>query len=110
MRGDDMVISCPGEEWAIKMGPITRTNEAATRKQAEDGALQQINEGVKEIMEAAKPLIPLLLKGASCAGDCTPAAKDAGPEAALQTYMLNNGSWFCIASSGFFGVKIACKK
>lgn len=105
-----MVINCPGDEWVLKMGPISRTNEASTRKQAEEGAAQQINEAVKEIMEAAKPLVPLLMKGAICAGDCEPVAKDDGPEVTLETYKLNNGSWFCIASSGFFGVKLACKK
>jgi len=105
-----MVINCPGDEWVLKMGPVTRTNEASTRKQAEEGAAQQINDAVKEIMEAAKPLVPLLMKGAICTGDCEPAAKDDGPEVTLETYKLNNGSWFCIASSGFFGVKLACKK
>lgn len=105
-----MVIKCPGDEWVLKMGPVTRTNEASTRTQAEEGAAQKIDEAVKEIMEAARPLVPLLMKGALCAGDCEPLAKDDGPEVTMETYTLNNGSWFCIASSGLFGVKLVCKK
>jgi hypothetical protein len=54
-----MVIKCPGDEWVLKMGPVTRTNEASTRKQAEEGAAQKID-------EAARPLVLFLMKGAIC--------------------------------------------
>lgn len=105
-----MVISLPGEEWAIKLGPISRTNQASSRKQAEEGAIGQVKEGVKEIMEAAKPLIPLLLKGAMCAGECEPVAKEDAPEVTVTSYKLDDGKWFTVATSGFFGVKLSCKK
>ena len=105
-----MVISYPGEEWVMKFGPITMTNQAASREKAEEGALMKVNDDVKEIMEKAKPLIPLFLKGAVCSGKCEPQVKEDMPEAEMTSYQLNNGDWFSIASSGFFGVKLVCKK
>jgi hypothetical protein len=105
-----MVINCPGEEWVMKLGPISRTNQAGSRKQAEEGAIGQVKEGVQEIMAAAQPLIPLLMKGAMCAGECDPVAKVDDPEITVTSYKLDDGKWFSIAATGFFGVKLACKK
>lgn len=110
-RGDErMVIKQAGEEWVIKMGPISRTNQAKTMKHAEEGAVAQVEEGVKEIMEKVKPVVPLFLKGAMCAGECTPQVKEDLAEVTVVSYELNNGEWFSIASSGVFGVKLECKK
>ncbi len=105
-----MVIECPGSEWIIKLGPISRTNHAGDRAQAEEGALQQVLEDAKEIMEKARPLIPLLQKGAVCAGDCTPEVKEEDPEPQVVSYRLPDGKWFSIATSKVFGVKLECKK
>ena len=105
-----MVINYPGEDWIIKLGPISRTNQAGTRKLAEEGVTQKIGEAVKEIMEKAKPLILLLQKDAVCAGECEPVVKEDGPEITVVSYQLDKGDWLSIASSGFFGVKLSCKK
>lgn len=103
-----MVIS--GEEWIIKLGPIERTNEAATKEKAEEGALQKIFEDVKKLQELAKPLIPLLKEGAVCPGGGEPVVKEDGPEPQVVSYQLLDGKWFSIATSGSFGVKLVCKK
>ena len=105
-----MVISSPGEEWIIKLGPISRTNQAGSRAQAEEGASQKVDEDAKAIMEKARELVPLFLKGAVCAGDCTPQVKEDMPELTVVSYQLDDGKWFSIASSGFFGMKLTCKK
>ncbi|MDQ7839153.1 MAG: hypothetical protein RDU59_11765 [Thermodesulfobacteriota bacterium] len=107
---DNMVVAHPGEEWVMKLGPISRTNQAKARKQAEEGALAQVEESVKEIMEKVRPAVPLLLKGAVCAGECEPRAKEDPPEMTVVSYQLSNGEWLSIASSGFFGVKASCGK
>lgn len=105
-----MVIAYPGEEWIIKLGHITRTNHAGNRKQAEEGALQQIVEDTKELLEKAKLLIPLLQKGAVCSGDCEPIVEEEPFKSQVVSYQLPDGKWFSIATSGFFGVKLVCKR
>lgn len=105
-----MVVDSPNGEWVMKLGPVTRTNHAGTREQAEEGALQQIQEAVQKIMEAAKPLIPLLQVGAVCPGQCAPKPVDEFPRPMVVSYALNDGKWFSIATSGNFGVKLACKE
>ena len=92
-------------DWIIKLGPITRTNHAGTKKQAEEGAVLQVREDVKAIMEIAKPLIPLLMKGIS-EGEI---AKEEIPVPEVVSYQLPDGKWFSIATSKVFGVKVKDK-
>lgn len=92
-------------DWIIKLGPITRTNHAGTKKQAEEGAILQVREDVKVIMETAKPLIPLLMKGVS-EGEV---AKEEVPVPEVVSYQLPDGKWFSISSSKVFGVKVKSK-
>ncbi|MBI2267026.1 MAG: hypothetical protein HYU64_18000 [Armatimonadetes bacterium] len=106
-----MVISCPGSEWIIRLGPIERTNHAGSRIQAKEGALRQVLDDAKEIMEGARPLIPLLQKGAVCTNGCgEPALREEGPDPQVVCYELPDGKWFAIAASQAFGVKLECKK
>lgn len=105
-----MVVDSKGGEWIIKLGLITRTNQAGTRKQAEEGALQQLLEDTKALMEKAKELIPLLQKGAVCSGECEPQVQDELPDPQVVSYQLNDGKWFSIATSGAFGMKLVCKR
>jgi len=98
-------------EWIIKLGPIERTNYAGSKEQAEEGAIVQIQEGVKEIMDVAKPLIPLLQKDfAVPSGFSEPEVKEDAAEIKVYSYHLPNRSWFAISSSGTFGYKLECKK
>lgn len=103
-----MTIGDP--DWIIKLGPITRTNHAGTKKQADDGAALQVKEDVKVIMEAAKPLIPLLSKGVILAGGAEPVVKEEVPVPEVVSYQLPDGKWFAIATSKVFGVKLADPK
>ena len=105
-----MVISSSESEWVLKLGPISRTNHAGSRKQAEEGALQQVVEDAKNLLELAKPMIPLLLKGALCAGDCEPKVIEEQANPQVVSYQLPDGKWFSIATSKVFGVKLECKK
>ena len=103
-----MTIGDP--DWIIKLGPITRTNHAGTKKQAEEGATLQVKEDVKVIMEAAKPLIPLLSKGVILAGGAEHVVKEEVPVPEVVSYQLPDGKWFAIATSKVFGVKLAAPK
>ena len=93
-------------DWIIKLGPITRTNHAGTKKQAEEGAALQVKEDVKVIMDTAKPLIPLLSKGIVLAGGAEPVVKEEVPVPEVISYQLPDGKWFAIATSKTFGVKL----
>lgn len=98
-----MIIGDP--DWIIKLGPITRTNHASTKKQSEEGVVLQVKEDVKVIMEIARPLIPLLAKGVTCTtGD--PIVKEEVPVSEVISYQLPDGKWFSIATSKVFGVKL----
>jgi len=99
-----MTIGDP--DWIIKLGPITRTNHAGTKKQAEEGADLQVKEDVKMIMDTAKPLIPLLSKGVIMAGGAEPVVKEEVPVPEAVSYQLPDGKWFAIATSKVFGVKL----
>ena len=99
-----MTIGDP--DWIIKLGPITRTNHASTKKQAEEGAALQVKEDVKVIMDTAKPLIPLLSKGVIVAGGAEPVVKEEVPVPEVVSYQLSDGKWFSIATSKVFGVKL----
>jgi len=99
------------KEWIIKLGPVERTNHAEKKNFSEDGALLQVKEAVKEIMETAKPLIPLLQKGFTAPGGFgEPEVKEDPPELEVISYKLPDGTWFSIANSGTFGYKLECKK
>ena len=103
-----MTIGDP--DWIIKLGPITRTNHAGTKKQAEEGAALQVKEDVKVIMDTAKPLIPLLSKGVTLAGGAEPVVKEEVPVPEVVSYQLPDGKWFSIATSKVFGVKLVDPK
>ena len=105
-----MIVDKSGE-WIVKLGPISRTNQAVTRKQAEEGAVQQILEDTKALMVKAKELVPLLLKGSLCVGgECTPEPEEELAAPQVVSYQLNDGKFFSIASSGFFGLKLVCQR
>lgn len=106
-----MVIECPGNEWVIKLGPVSRTNTASTREQSVQGALLQIREDSGTLLEQARVLLPLLQKGAVCAGECgvpEPKEEDGHPQVA--SYQLPDGKWFSLATSGIFGYRLVCKR
>ncbi len=106
-----MVIECPGSEWVLKLGPVSRTNTASTREQSVQGALQQIREDTRALLDQAKALLPLLQKGAVCAGECgEPEPKEEGIDPQIVSYQLPDGKWFSVASSGIFGYRLVCKK
>lgn len=106
-----MVIECPGTEWVIKLGPLSRTNTATTRDQSVQGALQQVREDSRTLLDQAKTLLPLLEKGAVCAGECgEPEPKEEGINPQVVSYQLPDGKWFSVASSGIFGYRLVCKK
>ena len=104
-----MMINCPGSEWVMKLGPVTRTSQAASRKQAEEDAWQKVLDAVDEIMEKAKPLIPLLAAGAVCGGGGTVEAREDPATPQAFSYQLADGTWFSFASSEFFGIKLLCR-
>jgi hypothetical protein len=93
-------------DWIIKLGPITRTNHAGNRVQAEEGAVLQVKDDVKVIMDTARPLIPLLSKGVILAGGAEPVVKEEVPVPEVVSYELPDGKWFSIATSKVFGVKL----
>lgn len=96
-------------DWIIKLGSITRTNHASSPTQSEEGALEQVKEDVKVIMEQAKSLVPLFLKCvASDEGE--PVVKEEIPVPEVISFELPNGSWFSIAGSKVFGFKLVGKK
>jgi hypothetical protein len=105
-----MMLGNPETEWVAKLGPITRTNQAKAKEQAESGARQKVSDAVKAIMEKVRPAIPLLKEGAQCAGGGVPEAKEELGEVQVHSYQLDKGDWFTVASSGAFGVKLVCKK
>ena len=99
------------KEWIIKLGPLERTNHSKNKKKSEDGALLQVKEDIAEIIEKAKPLIPLLQKGFAVPGGFEePEVKEDPPELEVISYKLHDKTWFSIASSGTFGYKLECKK
>lgn len=105
-----MLIKCPGSEWVVKLGPITRTNTSGSREQSVQGAIAQLEEDSGALLQQAAGLLPLLRKGALCAGDCgLPEPKTEGIDPEVATYQLPDGKWFTLASSGVFGYKLVCK-
>jgi hypothetical protein len=105
-----MILDCPGSEWVLKMGPLTRTNQAGSRQTAEEGALRQVREAVAELLAGTRPLLPLLTRGARCAGDCgNPRPQEVVPDPAVVSYQLDSGGWLSVASSGSFGWKLVCR-
>jgi hypothetical protein len=106
-----MVISCPGSEWVIRLGPFTRTNGAGSREQCVEGALRKVTEDAQGLMAQARAMVPLLLEGAICAGDCgTAEAREENADPQVAVYQLPDGKWFAIASSGQFGFKLVCRR
>lgn len=105
-----MMLGSSETEWVMKLGPISRTNQAQSREQAESGALQKVDDAVKAIMEKVRPAIPLLKEGAQCSGGGMPEVKEELPDVLVHSYQLDKGDWFSMASSGAFGVKLVCKK
>lgn len=109
MGGKAMMINCPGAEWVMKLGPITRTSQAKSRKEAEESAWQKVLDAVDEIMEKAKPLVPLLAEGAVCAGGGELEVREDPATPQAFSYQLEDETWFAYASSGFFGMKLLCR-
>jgi hypothetical protein len=105
-----VIIDSSGGEWVIKLGPVERTNCEGSREQAEEGAARQLLEDAKEIMEKARTLLPLLVKGAVCPGECEPEVKEESPEPLVVSYHLPDGKWFSIATAKAFGFKLVCRK
>ena len=93
----------------IKLRPIIRTNHAGNKEQAEEGALQQVKDDVKALMEQGKGLLPLLQKGFVCA-DSEVVVKEEVTVPEVISYELTDGKWFSIAGSKNFGFKLVSKK
>lgn len=106
-----IVIECPGSEWIVKLGPVSKVNVAGGRKAAEEGAALQIRETVTAVMAMAKDMVPLLQQGAVCAGDCgTPEAREVEAKPSVWSIQLPDGKWFSMASSGVFGYQLVCRR
>jgi len=101
-----MFISISDSEWILKLGPIVRVNHAGGKEQAEEGAVRQVLDDGKVIMDKSKDLLPLLIKGIS--GEVSVKEENIVPE--VVSYQLSDGKWFCIASSNTFGFKASCRK
>ena len=100
-----------GSEWVLKLGPIERSNSAGSREQAEAGAKQMLLEDANSLMGSARAMGELLLKGVVAeTGQGDPYIDEELPEANLVSYQLPNGSWFTLARSNFFGLKVSCGK
>lgn len=105
------MLGCPDSEWLVKLGPMERTAHAGNRGQAEDGAKALLLEAAGEVHRKAAELVPLLMEGLRCRTGCgTPVSEQVAPEAELQTYQLDDGKWFCIATCNGFGYKAACRR
>lgn len=106
-----MILKCPDTEWVVRLGPLERTNQAAQREQAEEGAGRKALEAANRIHREAAPLALLLKEGVRCGTGCgDPEVIEEPPEADLYSYELDNGHWFCIAICKVFGYKLACRR
>lgn len=105
-----MIVGCPDKEWIIQLGPVTKTNQAGSQKQAEEGAAQKITDAVKEIMDKARELVPLVSSNASCVSGCELTIKEEIPDPQVLSFQLPDGKWFSIASSKVFGMKLVSQK
>ena len=104
------MITCPGSEWVLRLGPLTRTNAAATRDQAEEGARQHLLVDARELMQKAAEMHELLAQGALAASGCgPPVLVEEPPEATVYAVQLPDGKWFALATSNVFGAKLVCK-
>jgi hypothetical protein len=105
-----MAINCPGSEWVLRMGPLTRTNQAGSRQQAVDGALRQVQEAVAQLLGRGRELLPPLVEGARCAGNCAePQVQEDPADVSYVAYQLDDGKWFVVATAESFGFKLVCK-
>jgi hypothetical protein len=96
-------------DWAVKFEEIIRTNNANTKEQAEEGAIRQITEDTKALMEKGKELAKYYIKPGQYPTESKPEIKEEVPVPKAVSYQLNDGKWFTIAESGVFGFKIVCK-
>jgi hypothetical protein len=105
------MLACPGSEWVLRLGPLTRTNAAGSREQSEEGARQQVLDDGQELMGKAAAMFPLLSKGAVCSSGCGgPELLEEAPEATVHSFQLPDGKWFSLATSNVFGAKLVCKR
>lgn len=105
------MLGCPGSEWLVKLGPMERTAHAGTRGQAEEGARGLLLEAAGAVQRKAAELVPLLMDRLRCPTGCgAPETDEVPPEAELQSYELNDGKWFCIATCSGFGYKAVCRR
>lgn len=106
-----MVLGCPDSEWLVKIGPMERTAHAGSRAQAEEGAKALLLEAAAAVHGRAAELVPLLMEGLRCPTGCGgPETDEIAPEVQLQSYELNDGKWFSIATCSGFGYKAVCRR
>jgi hypothetical protein len=106
-----MVLGCPESLWIVKLGPVERTNQAATREQAEEGARLLVLDVANQVHRKAAELVPGLREGARCGGGCgEPQVEEVRPQAEVRSYPLEDRSWFTIATCTGFGYKLACRR
>lgn len=106
-----MILGCPGSEWLVKLGPMERTAHAGNRAQVEEGARALLLEAADAVHRKAAELVPLLMEGLGCPTGCgAPEVDEVAPEVELQSYELNDGKWFCIATCSGFGYKAVCRR
>jgi hypothetical protein len=96
-------------DWALKFGVIIRTNNANTKEQAEEGAIRQVSEDTKALMEKGKELAKYYIKPGQYPTESKPEIKEEIPVPKAVSYQLNDGKWFTIAESGVFGFKVVVK-
>lgn len=105
------MLASPGSEWVLKMGPLQRQNSAGSRELSESGAKQMLLEDATQLLKAVSELKLQLLKGTVCATGCgAPDLIQETPDVELHSFQLPNGSWFSLATSNAFGLKVVCKK
>lgn len=104
-------MSSVGSDWVVKFGPLSRQNEASTRKQAEEGLTRMLLEAANPMLTVMAPLHKVFLEGAVCPSGCAePELVEVKPEIEIFSYELPNGHWFSQGTATGFGLKLVCKR
>ena len=104
-------MSSIGSDWVVKFGPLSRQNEASTRKQAEEGLTRMLLEAANPMLTVMAPLHKVFLEGAVCPSGCAePELVEVKPEIEIFSYELPNGHWFSQGTATGFGLKLVCKR
>lgn len=104
-------MSSAGSDWVVKFGPLSRQNEASTRKQAEEGLTRMLQEAANPMLTVVAPLHKIFLEGAVCPSGCAePELVEIKPELEIFSYELPNGHWFSQGTASGFGLKLVCKR